>query len=342
MLSTSNEPSHTSSKPSLALVCGDGRTTCELALKLQRSLGQFECSGAAEGLADSSPYDLVAIHFDALSEADRRLVIERLRAPSRPPTLFLFERCSTQEFIQLLDTHSFHNMLVVNECGVDASDLVVTVGKLRTGDIFGLEKYFVWGVAPRTIRVVSSTQTKDVLDEIVEHARGLGVGERLRGTICTVVDEFLSNALYDAPVTRDGRPRFLSQSRALPVDLAPSEAVEIRYCCDGRRFGISAADPFGSLSPTMLQAHLARTFRRGEDQVNDASGGAGVGLYQIFGSLSHFIINIEPGARTEMIGLVDVSGSYRSFASSGRSFNIFVKGGEKRHAAPPVTSPREG
>jgi hypothetical protein len=164
-----------------------------------------------------------------------------------------------------------------------------------------------------------------VIEEIDVCARERGVGVRLRAMIRTVADEFLSNAFYNAPVDAEGRRLYEGQSRTQPVTLDAHDAVQVRYCCDGRRFGLSVTDAFGSLTPEALQQHLARAFRRGDDQVSEKEGGAGVGFYQIFGSLSHFIINIEPGVRTEMIGLIDVSSTYRAFALGGRSFNIFVK-----------------
>jgi hypothetical protein len=139
------------------------------------------------------------------------------------------------------------------------------------------------------------------------------------------LDEFLTNALYNAPVDATGHPRFARRPRTERVELQPEEEITLRVCCDGRRFGISTSDPFGSLAPERLQEYLARAFRRGEDQVNEADGGAGLGFYQILDSLSHFVVNIDPGRRTEMIGLIDVSGGYRTFASNGKSFNIFVK-----------------
>jgi len=37
------------------------------------------------------------------------------------------------------------------------------------------------------------------------------------------------------------------------------------------------------------------------------------------------IFNIVPGRRTEVIGLIDVAGTYRQSISAGKSFNLFVE-----------------
>lgn len=174
-----------------------------------------------------------------------------------------------------------------------------------------------------------SADKRSALEAVVNYAASRGVARRLCAGLRVVADEFLTNALYNAPVDSQGARRYATWPRTRPVQLAEHEWIDMRYCCDGRRFGLSVADPFGSLALAQLQDNLARAFRRGEDQVREGEGGAGLGFYQILDSLSHLIANIEPGARTEMIGLLDVSGGYRAFASAAKSFNIFETEGAR-------------
>jgi len=289
-------------------------------------VGRVELTDSLQGIADLSSYALVAVHYDALSLQEQEgLLTDFVHRAGRPTLLLLSQRCAERDFARLFGSRALTNMLVLNDTGLDVSDLLVTVQKIRHGEIFGLEKYFVWGVEPRSVWVGGSDEKYRVLDQITAYASSIGVAARLRSSIRTVADEFLANAIYNAPVDAVGTPRFAQQSRTLPVRLDPGEEIEVRFCCDGRRFGISTVDPFGSLSPERLQDYLARAFRRGDDQVNKGDGGAGLGFYQILDALSHFVVNIDRGFRTEMIGLLDVSGGYRGVASSGKSFNIFVK-----------------
>jgi len=268
---------------------------------------------------------LIAVDYDALSPEEQEEFVAHFAVQTGRPTLLLLsERAVNHDLAALFGSRILTNMLVVDAKGPDIGDLLVTVQKIRHGDIFGLEKYFVWGVEPRIARLTSSTGKAEAIRAIGAFVADIGVPSRLRSLIRTVADEFLSNALYNAPVDAAGRARFASQARTLPVELEPHEVVEVRYCCDGRRFGLSVVDPFGSLAPSVLQDYLARAFRHGDDQVGETPGGAGLGFYQILDSLSHFVVNIDPGQRTEVVGLIDVSGSYRTFASGGKSFNIFV------------------
>lgn len=311
---------------SIALVCNESPQFDEMTQFLRRAVREVALTEQLRGIRDYSSFALVAVHFDALApEEQDDLVANFMQRSGRPVLLLLSEKFAEKDLERLLGAHVLTNMLVINESGFDISDFLVTIQKIRHGDIFGLEKYFLWGIEPRIITVTESTQKNSVLDAICNYASAIGVAPRLRTSIRTVADEFVTNAVYNAPVSANGAPLYSGRSRLEPVHLGPGEEVTVRFCCYGRRFGLSTMDRFGSLNPQRLQDYLARAFRRGTDQVSETGAGAGLGFYEILDSASHFVVNIEPGVRTEMIGLVDVSGSYKRFAKSGKSFNIFVK-----------------
>lgn len=309
----------------IAFVAGESAGSGGIARLLRRAVGEVAQVATVEELGDVSGFALVAVDYDALTSEEQAEMVANFAMRSHRPTLLLLSERNVQDDLALLfGSRILTNMLVVDASGPDASDLLVTVQKIRHGEIFGLEKYFVWGVEPRTLAITSSLEKGRTIDVISDYVRKIGVTSRLRALIRTVADEFLSNALYNAPVGPDGTPLYTNTPRTQTVSLKDHENIVVRYCCDGRRFGLSTTDPFGSLSPSILQDYLARAFRAGDDQISETSGGAGLGFFQILGSLSHFVVNIDPGRRTEMIGLVDVSGSFRTFASGGKSFNIFV------------------
>jgi len=309
----------------IAFVAGDSTGNGGVSRLLRRAVGEVAQFASIDDLGDVTNFALVAVDYDALTSEEQAEMVANFALKSRRPTLLLLSERNVQEDLALLfGSRILTNMLVVDGSGPDASDLLVTVQKIRHREIFGLEKYFVWGVEPRSLSVTSSLEKSAAITAISDYVHSIGVTSRLRALIRTVADEFLSNALYNAPVNPDGSSRYASTPRTSPVYLGANERIEVRYCCDGRRFGLSTTDPFGSLAPAILQDYLARAFRHGDDQVSETPGGAGLGFYQILGSLSHFVVNIDPGHRTEMIGLVDVSGSFRTFASGGKSFNIFV------------------
>jgi hypothetical protein len=59
--------------------------------------------------------------------------------------------------------------------------------------------------------------------------------------------------------------------------------------------------------------------------VRESNGGAGYGLAMLFNNLSHLIVNIEVGKRTEFICVFNLGIRYSEFLRQSRSLNIFVK-----------------
>lgn len=71
---------------------------------------------------------------------------------------------------------------------VNPTELIVTLQKIRRRDIFGIEKYFAWGVEAQTRRVTASAQRAEVLEQAeryaarsVRHASGSPAGVRRVG-----------------------------------------------------------------------------------------------------------------------------------------------------------------
>jgi hypothetical protein len=309
------------------LVEGNQKHMRSLVRTLKAIVGTLESREALGEVPADGDYALVAVSYDSLSDDDRAKLTSRFGgARTKTRLLLLSDGQHRDDFVQLFGEHSVTNMVARNNDEVDAEELIVTARKILDHDIFGIEKYFIWGVMPKTILVTSSTQKDAVVTAAADYARDLGVQDRFIAHFCTVADEFVTNAVYNAPVDGNGKRRFADKARTEEVGLAAHEAVEIKFCCDGRRLGISASDPFGTLTIETVLGYLAKCLRQGDDQIDAKQGGAGLGLYYIFDALSHFIINLAPGERTEMIGIIDMKGSYRDFAVRSKSFNIFYEG----------------
>lgn len=303
----------------------------EAQLKTLRKILRAVVVGACESprLEAISPddYDLLLISdYDAFAPEVRERITGLFAAADakrRARLLVISGAGDRNELAALFSRHAITNLLAKNT-GVDASDVIVTVQKILRRDVFGLEKYFSWGIEAQSSRIRSSEEKERLLSAMSSYAEELGVNSRLANQFCTVADELVTNALYNAPRDTSGNSRYGHLSRSCPVELAPGEEIEVRYCCDGRRLGISASDPFGALTEERLLDYLGKCLRKGDDQVDTKPGGAGLGLYYIFEAVSHLVVNIAPGRRTEIIGLIDVQGSYRDFANANKSFNIFL------------------
>ena len=112
------------------------------------------------------------------------------------------------------------------------------------------------------------------------------------------------------------------------VELPGNHHVELEICSDGRMLGIAVGDPFGSISPQLVLEYLSNCLRDTMQDIEHKDGGAGLGIASTFAALSHFVVNIDPGRRTEALGLIDIRGRFRDFAKRAKSFNVFVQQGE--------------
>ena len=86
-----------------------------------------------------------------------------------------------------------------------------------------------------------------------------------------------------------------------PVRLDAAEAAELRFGCDGECFALAVEDPFGTLAPERARQHLAESLRLRTVPVREGPGGAGLGLFEVLSSVSHLLIDVAPGSRTEVL-----------------------------------------
>jgi len=174
------------------------------------------------------------------------------------------------------------------------------------------------------VRIVDSKLKQDYINEVAAYAQALGCNERVVELIETIVDELVTNAIYNAPRTAEGEPKYAKLSRREPVVLEDAEAGELQFACDGDYIAIAQIDPFGALTQDTVVSYLNRCLVKGPNQISEASGGAGIGLYRVFQSLSKFVINVDPGKKTEVITLIDLRLSMKRFRQATKSFHIFI------------------
>jgi hypothetical protein len=274
---------------------------------------------------DLRDLELIVAHFDSLDDDERgRLLAAIERAGDAAPTLLVVSS-ATQNYQLFLDLepHGISNILATDSDHA-AAELIITMQKILRRDIFGVDKYFGWGVQPFGATLRASRDVEPAVDRATDFADRLGVHPRLVENLATVTHELLTNALYNAPIDGNGAPRFAHLPRTTPVELDDGESVSLSFCSDGRTIGVAVRDSFGSLTREQCLDYLMNGVRSDDRAPSQDKGGAGLGLYLSLEALNHLVINIGPGSQTEAIGLIDIRGSYRDFARRGKSFNIFL------------------
>jgi hypothetical protein len=304
----------------------DPKAAREIARVLRAVVGPTDLRDSFAAVERHSEWDVAVINYDQLTQLERERVFTRFGRLHAKGGLLLFAgNTSKEEMVSLFGRHHAKKLLGRGG-GLSLEDLLVTVQKTLRKDIFGIDKYLGWGAVASEIFVRTTAHKEHVLSAVEELGVTIGLGERKLSLLTTVAEELTTNALYDAPVDERQKARHAALSRSDHVELLPTEQIRVTLASDGRRVGISVEDPFGSLKADTVVEYLAKCFRRNSgDQIDRKQGGAGLGLFYAFNSLSHFVVNIEPRKRTEVIGLIEVHGSYREFEEKPKSFNLFVQ-----------------
>jgi hypothetical protein len=147
----------------------------------------------------------------------------------------------------------------------------------------------------------------------------LGAPRRLGEMFAELTHELLMNALYDAPIDAEGRPRH-AHDRKAPVTLAEDEAAALRVASDGVRLCIQVADPFGRLERRHVFQGLARGLG---GQLDRSGGGAGLGIVTCLQSAGALVFDVVPGHRTEVTGVLDLDLNLRELKTQAKSLHFF-------------------
>ncbi len=275
--------------------------------------------------ADDGVYDLVIADYDRLSVDDRAYFLLRYEKERRAGRMLLFTATwDRKAFAAMFGEQRLMNV-VASDRGVRVEDLAVTLDKILMGQIFGLDRYFPPSARRWRTALKRSSERHGVLAHIVSTLEESGLQARFVEQLRLAADELLTNAFFNAPTDDKGERPYAATHRSEEVVLPDDRGVEVEVATVGGQVGLLVADGYGSLSPSTIVGYLGKCLRAGADQVDEKDGGAGLGLFYVFEAVSHFVINVAPTTRTEMIGVLDASVRYREFASRPKSLNVFVE-----------------
>lgn len=190
--------------------------------------------------------------------------------------------------------------------------------------IFGLDDFLLDAAQLHTIRIGRSTDRDPALARLEAFLDDQGVHRRIGTAAQMVADEFIMNAVYNAPVDADGKHIHRNTSRREVVTLPDDRAAEFQFASDGRRLGLAIRDGYGSLTTETVRSYLLRTLAGGDGQIEEKQGGAGMGLYFILESVTKLAITIEQGRATEFVAILGLGGGYRQFVSRPKSLHLFA------------------
>ena len=188
----------------------------------------------------------------------------------------------------------------------EMEDLHIVSESLDSGAIAGLERCLGSGHVVRRCRVRSFEQRRDALDELEQYAREARLRSSVRRQAVQVAEELLMNAMYQAPVDDDGERLFEDLSPSRRIKEQTPRPVSLGYAVKDQSMFISVMDHYGSFRRETLGHYLLRCTTE-DVQIEDKKLGAGLGLYIVVTSSSRLVINVQPGAFSEFVCVLDPS-----------------------------------
>ncbi len=279
---------------------------------------------------DIDEHDVVVVNVDGLAQEDLEFLCNRGTAPSgRHLILLSSQHWGEAALARVVGATKPTALLGNSDNGINTQSLAVTLKKILTGDIFGMSKYFGWGTDVETLTLTSSTQRGELVDFAKAFADRMQLHSRIASQVVSVLDELVTNALYNAPVDESGAPLFRNKSRAEDAAVPGSKAVRVEFSSDGTSLGVAVNDFFGSADPELIADRLWGGMGQQQHVVQtEASGGSGIGLHQVVRGVSRLVFNSQPGVRTEVVALFDMLPRYRDYIRQPKSVGIFVSAGE--------------
>jgi hypothetical protein len=236
-----------------------------------------------------------------------------------------------QDFAQIVDC------LKMQRCGsvityddrFEPEDFIITVTKLLHGQVFGLQKYFPWGVTLYNMEIGSYEDKVKALDVLNAYAELAGARGPVRDRMALVAEELIINAMYHAPVDEDGKPKYRHMSRKDLAKLTFDRKVRVACASNGQHFAVAVRDQYGSLEKDTVVQFLSKGTAKSLEPENRESG-AGLGLVTGLKNANKLVFNLSPGAGTEVIALFDLD-LLAQGRSGVRSVHVFT---ERRKPAP--------
>ncbi|MBN1577674.1 MAG: response regulator [Chitinispirillaceae bacterium] len=189
------------------------------------------------------------------------------------------------QYIKHIHKHNIGNILVKGS-DFNLAEVAAYVRAILTGDIFGLERYFQ-GVTCQQLFVRSYAEAKHAYRLITN-----SYSDKKGFFLEVAIDELISNAIFHGVLQFSHLPR----DQWLEDIQVPQESeVKVRWGSDEKKIGISIEDPKGNLKKNDVLKWLDTRHRSKE---NDEHGR---GFLLVRRLIDRFIINIDPGKRTECI-----------------------------------------
>lgn len=250
----------------------------------------------------------------------------RLARKLRPNIpIIIITSYDVNEFIDIIKEHGF-SQVITKHGRMSLKEIEVTIDKMLSGDIFGVQKYFpqmrevpaALSGFPRpfanntlyTTRIKSLYERGELTDRIAAQLKTQKKAPE--STIKLVLDEITSNAMFRAPINDIGEFKYQTKNSHSDTLLAHQDMVLDEEDQFTLQFGVSdewiilsCVDPHGRLTKKEILYRLHRHLYQDSDSGLPAGlhDPHGRGIFLLREQLSSLVFNIQRGRKTEVICL---------------------------------------
>lgn len=187
---------------------------------------------------------------------------------------------------------------------------------------FGMERYMPQGSDVKSIVLKESGQRRVAVQAVENVLQKNGNPERLSVQIAGAVDELLMNAIFDAPVDKDGYPFRKELDRSEDFPFSSNRCVELMISYSDEYYGIGVSDPFGTLKKETILGFVRQNFKKDEFSSSDQGASGGLGLNGIIQSGLSLVFISHPGVRTDVMIFFPKVKTYKEFKSGFRFLSL--------------------
>jgi hypothetical protein len=165
----------------------------------------------------------------------------------------------------------------------------------------------------------TSANLQEKLEDLLSQIDLTDCFEGIENYLSQIMNELLTNALYNAPTDSSGNFKFRETNRKEIVKSEPNKIPFLEFTMDQNKICFKVTDFYGSLTQNNIFEFLTKGI------IQEKKGGAGIGLYLAFKYCHKLIINIEQNKYTEILIVIEKDKRFKRYSTKEKSFHLFLK-----------------
>jgi hypothetical protein len=200
------------------------------------------------------------------------------------------------------------------------AELLMIARRLQGHAAPPLAAYLDWGFTAVEFELRGTPDRDLAAARIQDFAAGLGMPRRIAEMFAELGHELIMNAMYGAPVDRDGRPKYAADRKA-EITLAEHERPRLWIATDGARLALQIRDPFGRLERRHVIDGLSRGLSGAE--LDRSHGGAGLGMLVCHNASTAMFFDVAANRSTEVTAVFELDVNLRELRTGAKSLHFW-------------------